>query len=273
MIEVKEGVPLTAETETQARISYQQFFRRYLRVAGATGTAQEVSRELWQVYRLRTFVVPTRRPVQRRDAGTRVFATQQEKWSAVVESVRAAREREQPVLVGTCSVAASEHLSRLLQEQKIAHRVLNARQDEHEAAIVAEAGEPGRITVATNMAGRGTDISLAEGAAERGGLHVIATQKGDARRIDRQLYGRSGRQGDPGSFEAILSLEDDPVRDRVPGAILGFLAARDDTSQLWKALTSIAQRAEEYRHARMRRSLMASEESLEDLLAFSGVGE
>ena len=193
----------------------------------------------------------------------------------MVKSILRARRRGRPVLVGTCSVAASEQLSRRLEGYRLPHRVLNARQDAHEASIVAEAGQPERVTVATHMAGRGTDIRLAEGVAKRGGLHVIATQRGDARRIDRQLYGRSGRQGDPGSYEAILSLEDDPVRDRFSTGIRRLLAppAGVGSSRLGKLLTSLAQRAEEYRHARMRRSLMAMEESLEDLLAFSGPGE
>jgi len=275
MIEFKEGVPLTPERETLARISYQQFFRRYLRLSGATGTAREVASELWRVYRLRTFVVPTRLPSQRRSCGVRVFATQEEKWRATVERIRETEGCGRPVLVGTGSVAASEQLSRRLEELGLPHRVLNARQDAHEAAIVAEAGQPGRITVATHMAGRGTDIGLAEGVAQRGGLHVIATQRGDARRIDRQLSGRSARQGDPGSYEAILSLEDDPVRNRIPAAILRLLTrwAGSGSSRLGKALTSLAQRADEQRHARMRRSLMALEEYQEDLLAFSGPGE
>ena len=275
MIEVKEGVELTQERETLARISYQQFFRRYLHLAGATGTAQEIAPELWRVYGLRTFVVPTRLPVQRRDHGTRVFATQEEKWRSVIKSIREARKHERPVLVGTCSVAASEHLSSQLEEQGIAHRVLNARQDAHEASIVTQAGEAGQITVATHMAGRGTDIALGEGVAERGGLHVISTERGDARRIDRQLYGRGGRQGDPGSYEVILSLEDRPVQERLPGWLLRLVRplVRGEASRLGRAIASLAQRIEERRHARMRGRLMAMEEYQDDLLAFSGPGE
>ena len=275
LIELKEGVPLTPERETQARISYQQFFRRYLRLAGATGTAREVSSELWRVYGLRTFVVPTRLPVKRRPLGTRVFATEEQKWVAVVQRVRQAQRLGRPVLVGTGSVAASEELSRRLEEQGLSHRVLNARQDTHEASIVAEAGEPARITVATHMAGRGTDIRLGEGVAKRGGLHVIATQRGAARRIDRQLNGRSGRQGDPGSHEAILSLEDEPLRAWISEAVLRWLApgAESGSSRPGIVLTYLAQRAEELRSAQMRRSLIAQEDDLEDLLAFSGAGE
>jgi preprotein translocase subunit SecA len=275
LIEIKEGCDLTPENETLARISYQQFFRRYLRLAGMTGTAREVARELWSVYRLNTVVVPTRKPIQRVALGVRVFTTQNSKWNAVVESVEAVHRRGRPVLVGTCSVAASEHLSELLEARGLRHQVLNARQDAQEAQIVAEAGQPGRITVATNMAGRGTDIRLDPGVAENGGLHVIATQRNEARRIDRQLFGRCGRQGDPGSFEAILSLDDDPVRAFYPARIQPLLARLGRPPlpigrRLGDLLTSLPQRAEEERHARTRRNLIQVEEYLEDLLAFSG---
>jgi preprotein translocase subunit SecA len=275
LIEVKESCPVTLENETLARISYQQFFRRYLRLAGMTGTAREVARELWSVYRLNTVTIPTWKPVRRRARGTRVFTTQGSKWQAVVESVEELHRRDRPVLVGTCSVAASEHLSQLLAERGLPHQMLNARQDAQEAQIVAEAGQSGRITVATNMAGRGTDIRLGPGVAERGGLHVIATQRNEARRIDRQLFGRSGRQGDPGSFEAILSLEDDSARVYFPPRVQRLLAGLGRPPLpikrwLGDLLTSLPQRAEEARHARTRRNLIQVEEYLEDLLAFSG---
>jgi preprotein translocase subunit SecA len=275
LIEIKEGCALTPENETLARISYQQFFRRYLRLAGMTGTAREVTRELWAVYRLNTVVIPTRKPLRRRARGTRVFTTQASKWKAVVERVEGLHRCSRPVLVGTCSVAASEHLSRLLAEQGLPHQVLNAHQDADEARIVAEAGQPGRVTVATNMAGRGTDIRLGPGVAESGGLHVIATQRNEARRIDRQLFGRCGRQGDPGSFEAILSLEDDPVRVYFAPPVQRLLARFGRPPLPLKArlgdfLTSLPQRAEEARHARTRRNLIQVEEYLEDLLAFAG---
>ena len=278
LIEVKEGCDLTPENETLARISYQQFFRRYLRLAGMTGTAREVARELWSVYRLNTVVVPTRKPVRRDARGTRVFTAEGPKWKAVVESVEAVHRRGRPVLVGTCSVAASEHLSELLEARGLPHQVLNARQDAQEAQIVAEAGQPGRITVATNMAGRGTDIRLDSGVAESGGLHVIATQRNEARRIDRQLFGRCGRQGDPGSFEAILSLDNDSVRAYYPARLQHLLPRLGRPPlpmprRLGDLLTSLPQRAEEARHARTRRNLIQVEEYLEDLLAFSGPKE
>jgi preprotein translocase subunit SecA len=220
-------------------------------------------------------VIPTRKPVQRCARGTRVFTDQESKWKAVVESVGELQRLGRPVLVGTCSVAASEHLSQLLSARGLPHEVLNARQDAQEARIVAEAGQPGRITVATNMAGRGTDIRLGPGVAKRGGLHVIATQRNEARRIDRQLFGRCGRQGDPGSFEAILSVDDDPTRVYFPPRIqhlLGRLGQPPHPIRRWLGdlLTFVPQRAEESRHARIRRNLIQVEEYLEDLLAFSG---
>ena len=226
LIEIKEGCDLTPERETLARISYQQFFRRYLRLSGMTGTAREVARELWSVYRLNTLVIRPRLPVRRRSWGSRVFPTQESKWQAVVARVRQLQKLGRPVLVGTCSLAASEQLSARLTAAGFPHRVLNARQDANEAAIVAEAGRRGRITVATNMAGRGTDIGLGPGVTENGGLHVIATQRAEARRIDRQLFGRCGRQGDPGSYEEILSLEDEPVKLFYPAGIRSFLTRR-----------------------------------------------
>jgi len=277
MIEIKEGCPLSPENVTLARISYQQFFRRYLRLSGMTGTAREVASELWSVYRLNTVTIPTRLPVQRRSLGTRLFASSDARWEAVADRVRELQGIGRPVLVGTASVEASEQLGALLAERGLPHRVLNARQDDQEAAIVAGAGRRGRITVATNMAGRGTDIELGPGVIESGGLHVIATQRSEARRIDRQLFGRCGRQGDPGSYEEILSLEDDSLGAFFPAGLRRFLSNRCSASANatgWmKFLTRVPQRAEEKRHAQVRQGLMAMEEYLGQLLAFSGPGE
>jgi preprotein translocase subunit SecA len=223
LIELKEGCEVTARRETLARISYQSFFRRYLRLAGMTGTAAEVAPELWAVYRLRVARIPTNRPVQRSYQPDRVFPTQEQKWEAVIEAIRVRHAAGQPVLVGTRSVGASEHLAELLKKAGLQFELLNARQDGQEAQVVTGAGQPGRITVATNMAGRGTDIKLAPGIAERGGLHVLCTERHDAGRIDRQLFGRCGRQGDPGSCEAILALGDDLVTDHLPRAAAGLV--------------------------------------------------
>src|SRR3990170_4095314 len=212
MIEAKEGCPITGQQETLARISYQKFFRRYLRVAGMTGTAREVARELWAVYRLPVVTIPTNRPVRRTRVPDQVYVTADAKWAAIVDSLRRLHAEGRPVLVGTRSVSASEHLSELLKAAGLPHQVLNAGQDQEEAEVIAIAGSCGRITVATNMAGRGTDIRLGPGVAELGGLHVLATERHEARRIDRQLFGRGGRQGDPGSFQLIVSLEDEIVQ-------------------------------------------------------------
>jgi preprotein translocase subunit SecA len=275
MIEAKEGCPITGQQETLARISYQRFFRRYLRIAGMTGTAREVARELWAVYRLPVVSIATNRPVQRRRLPDQVHLSADAKWTAIVETLRTLHAEGRPVLVGTRSVAASEHLSGLLTSAGLQHQVLNARQDQEEAKVIANAGERGRITVATNMAGRGTDIRLGPGVAELGGLHVLATERHDARRIDRQLFGRGGRQGDPGSFQAIVSLEDEIVQsvfgrhaarlcglaERVAGGVRGSLG---------RLLVAAAQRTAESHNARTRRDLLRIDDHLSDLLAFTG---
>ncbi len=268
LIELKEGVEVTGQRETLARISYQRFFRRYRHLAGMTGTATEVARELWSVYRLRVARIPTNRPVRRGIEPDRVYASVDEKWDAVVEAIRRSHLAGRPVLVGTRSVAASEQLARLLETARLPHQLLNARQDADEAAIVARAGERGRITVATNMAGRGTDIKLAPGVAEIGGLHVICTERHDSGRIDRQLFGRCGRQGDPGSCETFVSVADELVATHLKGA--GRL-----TPPQWagRALIALAQWRAERAHSQMRRALLEMEDQLGDQLAFSGRGE
>ena len=276
MIEIKEGCDPTSRKETLARISYQRFFRRYLRLAGMTGTAREVSRELWSIYRLRVASLPTNRPLRRRAGRNRAYTTEAGKWAAIVETIARMHATGRPVLVGTRSVAASERLSALLGEAGLPHRVLNAQQDKEEAEIVAQAGQRGQITVATNMAGRGTDIRLGPGVAELGGLHVMATEHSDAGRIDRQLFGRCGRQGDPGSFEAAFSLEDELVTAygstflRWPAAAL--LRSHLPLVGQWagRGLARASQRSAERLHARLRRNLLKTDIQMEDALAFSG---
>jgi preprotein translocase subunit SecA len=278
LIETKEGCELTGERETLARISYQRFFRRYLRLAGMTGTAREVARELWSAYGLRVVTVPTNRPLHRVRRADRIFAAADAKWDAVVDTIDRMHRSGRSVLVGTRSVAASEHLSGLLTAANLPHDVLNARQDDEEARIIAQAGQRGRITVATNMAGRGTDIQLAPEVAELGGLHVIATERHDARRIDRQLFGRCGRQGDPGTYEMIASLEDELARlYGGPGA--GKLAGRCLRHRWplagWAGRRTLrrAQRRAEALHGRMRRDLLKMDKQLGTALAFSGRSE
>jgi len=221
--------------------------------------------------------IPTRLPSRREIRPSRVLGSTSGKWSAVIESIRSIQAEGRPLLVGTVSVEASERLSSLLTEQGLDHQVLNARQDADEARIVSQAGQAGRITVATSMAGRGTDIELGPGVSERGGLHVIATEQAEARRIDRQLIGRCGRQGDPGTCETILSLDDEGIASFFPRAIRRFFTGIGGGQDIFfhslvVFLLPLPRIAEERKHRRMRRALMELEEYLEDLLAYSGPG-
>ncbi|MGD8834201.1 MAG: prepilin peptidase [Desulfobacteraceae bacterium] len=275
LVEAKEGCPLTDAREQLGRLTYQRFFRRYVRLGGMTGTAREVGPELWSVYGLRVQRIAPHRPSRRRELPTRIYTGARGKWGALTTSVRRLQATGQPVLIGTGSVAESESLSRHLTAAGIVHRVLNARQDEAEAEIVAAAGQKGHVTVATNMAGRGTDIPLADGVAELGGLHVIATCRNEARRIDRQLFGRCARQGDPGSYQVLLSLEDELVRLYCPPALVAFmrrLAGKGGRIPLKPGLCIIrrAQRKIERRHRMARRALLQHDHQTGRLLAFSG---
>ena len=275
LIELKEGCPLTPMNTSLARITYQRFFRRYLWLAGMTGTVQEVAGELWNVYRLATVTIPTNRPLQRYWAGERLFATADEKWNAAVERIAELHQRGRPVLVGTRSVTASELLSEKLTAAGIPHVILNARQDKEEADIVSKAGQPGRVTVATNMAGRGTDIKLLAAVAMAGGLYVLATERHEAGRIDRQLYGRSGRQGDPGSFETVASLEDELMTTsrRLIWRWMARVLVRRGTPLQGKPAAFLVRQAQlsaESLHARIRRDLLQHEDQMETSLAFSG---
>jgi len=275
MIEVKEGCAVSGEHQVLSRISFQRLFRRYLRLGGTTGTAAEVGRELLTVYGLGVVRIPTHRPVQREQRGERVCVGVEEKWSAIVARVREVQQTGRPVLVGTRSVAASEALSRRLAEAGLRHQLLSARQDQHEAQVVERAGQRGRITVATNMAGRGTDIPLGPGVAELGGLHVIATERHEAGRVDRQLFGRCGRQGDPGSYECFTSVEDELISVHCP-RWLARIAARalhgtpGVGQRLGRVTGWIAQRRAERRHAVARRDLLHTEERLAEALGFTG---
>ena len=208
-IEVKENVKVTADKENLARLSFQRFFRQFPILCGMTGTAWESRGELWQIYRRAIVRIPTNKPCMRITLPTRMFGTMDEKWAAVAERVRELHKRGVPVLVGTRSVLASEEVARRLAAMNLPHRVLNATQTKAEAEIIAQAGQKGQITVATNMAGRGTDIKLQRGVTDLGGLHVIATEPHSSGRVDRQLFGRAARQGDPGCAQMFCCAEDD----------------------------------------------------------------
>lgn len=271
LIETKEGVALTDGQVTRAKISYQAFFRRYMHLGGMTGTARDVRGELWATYRLGVVPIPTNRRSLRKTARDRVHRTEAEKWRVVVRRARAAQKAGRAVLIGTRSVAASDAVSAALTEAGLAHSVLSARQDVEEAEVVARAGQVGRITVATNMAGRGTDIHLDDAVRTAGGLHVIMTERHESRRIDRQLAGRSGRQGDPGRVETHLSLEDELMRRFMSDAarsVRGPLARRLAGPGLLRAAQKQAERVD----AKARRGVLRSDEKLADFLAFAGRG-
>ena len=211
-VEAKEGVEVEHETQTLATITIQNYFRLYHKLAGMTGTAETEASEFHDIYKLGVLVVPTNKPCIRKDTNDSVYKTKREKFAAVVNQIQQIHAQGRPILVGTIAVETSEHLSRLLKKVGIVHSVLNAKYHQQEAEIVARAGQRGSVTIATNMAGRGTDIKLGPGIAEVGGLHVIGTERHEARRIDRQLRGRCARQGDPGSSHFFIGLEDDLMR-------------------------------------------------------------
>jgi preprotein translocase subunit SecA len=211
-VEAKEGVEVERETQTYATITIQNYFRLYRKLAGMTGTAETEANEFFDIYKLGVMVIPTNKPCLRKDANDTVYKTKREKFNAVLKDIETVHQAGRPILVGTVSVETSEHLSRMLKKAGIIHSVLNAKFHQQEAEIVSRAGQRGGVTIATNMAGRGTDIKLGPGVAELGGLHVIGTERHEARRIDRQLRGRCARQGDPGSSHFFISLEDDLMR-------------------------------------------------------------
>lgn len=278
LIETKEGCDLSSRRETLARISYQKLFRRYLHLSGMTGTGTEVENELWSVYRLNVIKIPTNKPVRRTAYPEIICGCQKEKWDAVVTSITNMRETGRPVLIGTRSVEASEHLSELLHNKNIEHCVLNARQDEEEASIINQAGKEARITVATNMAGRGTDIKLDDSVSANGGLHVILTEIHESKRIDRQLFGRCGRQGDLGSYETILSIEDELfsnyINEKIKQIAQQLESKKNPTSQaILSLLMKYSQWTAERFHKRARCELLKMDDQLDIALAFSGQTE
>ena len=252
-VEAKEGLAVSADNATLARSSYQGFFRRYRRLAGMTGTAAEVANELWASYRLPVVRVPTHRPVARTRAPDRVFAAADRKLEAAADRVAQAHALGRPVLVGTWSIASSEALADLLRARAVPCEILNATREAEEAAIIARAGLPGAVTVATNMAGRGTDIRLTEAARAAGGLLVLSTERHDEARVDRQLAGRAGRQGDPGGVECFVSLQDQLILRHGPAPLVRLVRAGGPLGRLAAPLLWwLAQRAAGGRWATLR---------------------
>jgi preprotein translocase subunit SecA len=275
LIEIKEDCALTRRNQTLARITYQRFFRRYLHLSGMTGTAVEAAGELRSVYGLRVVRIPPNRPLRRSDLGTKVHLAADSKWNAVVNSAVTAQQRGQAVLIGTRSVGASEHVGKLLLNAGLTPVILNARQDQQEAEIISRAGSPGSITVATNMAGRGTDIKLHPAVQGAGGLHVILTEYHESSRIDRQLFGRAGRQGDLGSFEAIVGLDDDLFQRFVGRRLLrlvgnGLHSNNQTRSTIARILKSYSQFAAEWLHVRNRRVTLREDHRFNKSIGFAG---
>ncbi|HEV3164839.1 MAG TPA: preprotein translocase subunit SecA [Isosphaeraceae bacterium] len=262
-IQAKEKLEITLETITAARVTVQDFFKRYKKLAGMTGTASSDAAELRRIYKVGVFKVPTNRTGRRAWDLDRVFSTESEKFQAIADHIVKLHERGVPVLIGTRSIEKSERLSALLNEAKIEHQILNAKNHEIEAQIVAQAGQPGKVTVATNMAGRGTDIKLGEGVAAMGGLHVIGTERHESRRIDRQLAGRCARQGDPGHAQFFVSLEDEIIEafgEKPAARLRRRYANRGElTSGPMRRLVLRAQAKKERQHFRDRKLLMAYE--------------
>ena len=261
-LEAKEGVKVEAENQTLASITFQNYFRMYEKLAGMTGTADTEAVEFKQIYNLDVAVIPTHKPMIRKDYPDVIYKTQEEKYRAIAREIKELYTKGQPVLVGTTSIEKSELLSRMLKKMRVPHEVLNAKHHEKEAEIVAKAGEKGRVTIATNMAGRGTDIVLGPGVRELGGLHILGTERHESRRIDNQLRGRSGRQGDPGSSRFYLALDDDLMRlfgsDRI-AALMDKLGMEEDqpieNKMISKAIEN-AQRRVENHNFEIRKTLL-----------------
>ena len=261
-LEAKEGVEIQEESQTFAEITYQNYFRMYEKLAGMTGTAQTEATEFLEIYGLEVISIPTNKPIARKDLNDIVYKTEEEKFEAVVKKIKELHKKGQPVLIGTTSVQKSEYLSKLLKKEGIPHTVLNAKQHEKEAEIIAQAGRKGAVTVATNMAGRGVDIKIDDEVRELGGLYIIGTERHESRRIDNQLRGRSGRQGDPGVSQFYLSLEDDLLRifgsDRIKNIMdrLGIERGEHIDSKIVTRAIENAQKKVENMHFEARKHIL-----------------
>ncbi len=261
-LEAKEGVKVEEENQTLATVTFQNYFRIYEKLAGMTGTAQTEAQEFFEIYKLNVVAIPTNRPLARQNHADRIYRSEREKFNSVVNEIVELYKVGRPALVGTISIEKSEHLSSLLKRANVLHNVLNAKYHEMEAEIIKQAGQKGAVTIATNMAGRGTDIVLGEGVKELGGLHVIGTERHEARRIDNQLRGRSGRQGDPGSSRFYLSLEDDLMRifgsERISGLMqkMGMEEGQEIEHPFISSAIENAQRRVEGRNFDIRKQLL-----------------
>ncbi|EPJ43888.1 MAG: SecA DEAD domain protein/helicase, putative [Osedax symbiont Rs2] len=273
LIEIKENCPLSAPRETLASISFQNFFRHFHQVSGMTGTASEVSAELWRVYALPVVNIPTNRDTKRLLTGKSFYRDEKQQWQAVCEQVSQLQKQGRAVLVGTASLATSEALSAVFDQLGIVHQLLNARQDEVEAQIIECAGEPATVTIATSMAGRGTDIKLDAKVEASGGLHVIITGLHESSRIDRQLQGRCARQGDRGSYQMLLSLEDEVLSVFVRRILMGLFSMglpKNVCDYIALLAINYCQRRIEADHVRLRSQLLKRDDQQKELLSFSG---
>jgi preprotein translocase subunit SecA len=274
-IEAKEGLAISDPTETIARLSFQRFFRCFRRLSGMTGTAREAAGELWQVYGLPTLAIPPNRPCIRKEWPDRFFPDAESKWQAVVMEIERVHGTGRPLLVGTRSVLASERLWQMLEQRGLAAKILNASRLKEEAEIITLAGERGRITIATNMAGRGTDIKLGTGVVNLGGLHVLSTERHESGRVDRQLCGRAGRQGDPGSGQAFISAEDELISKYLPSTHRKAFATL--TGKTWPGqhqacqfLVTLAQKRAQALALKSRQGVMRSDVWMDQALSFTG---
>jgi len=269
-VEAKENLDIRKENQTLATVTLQNYFKMYDKLAGMTGTAATEANEFDQIYDLEVVVIPTNKPLRRTEYADKLFRTEEEKFQAVADQVEHLQNEGRPVLVGTTDIDKSERLSRLLDKRGVPHDLLNAKQHEREAHIVAQAGQEGAVTIATNMAGRGTDIKLGEGIAEKGGLHVIGTERHEARRIDNQLRGRAGRQGDPGSSQFFISLEDDLLRifasDWVSSMMgsLGMEEGEGIESSMISSSVERAQTKKEQKNFQIRKELLEYDEVMNE---------
>ena len=274
-VEVKEHLPMSANNESMASLSFQRFFRCYPHLSGLSGTVQEASLEFWTNYHLPTVSIPTHRPSQRRQEPEIIVRTRTEKWEMIASEVQDLRAQSRPVLIGTRSIQASEELATLFRDLGIPFQLLHATRHAEEAQIVSHAGETSQVTITTNMAGRGTDIKLGPGVAEQGGLHVIITERNDSARIDRQLIGRAGRQGDPGSYRLILSLEDEllqrnPLNQNVASYLHGHLRNLPACRALVHHAFILAQNKAEKTGRRTRLRTLKNDTWLDENLTFAG---